>query len=172
MNKWKPWPSSLYEIYVTIVECKSIHANTVNKNVHSRLLGFKVFRSSMYPTPWLFSYPRFLFLLKWTVLDISYGDPYQIRLFLQLTSASHFSTSPPDFAGMTLFEKWTTSSSADTMAIISLVRVKSNLAIPSKHFFRWGCTRRGSFVSERISRSSSLDKKKNLSWKSKDKNNF
>ena len=39
------------------------------------------------------------------------------------------------------------------------------MEMPSKHFFKWGCTRSGSFVSERISSISSLDKKKKLERK-------
>lgn len=50
----------------------------------------------------------------------------------------------------------------DSLTWISRLGRKSNLEIPSKHFFRWGCTRRGSLVSDRISSISSLDKKKNL----------
>ena len=48
------------------------------------------------------------------------------------------------------------------MARISSLPSNSRLAIPSKHFLRWGVTLVGSFVSERISSISSLDKKKNL----------
>lgn len=48
------------------------------------------------------------------------------------------------------------------MPTISSLSVNSSLAIPSKHFFRWGCTRRGSLVSDKISSSSSFDRKKNL----------
>lgn len=50
----------------------------------------------------------------------------------------------------------------ECLAWISRLGRKSNLEIPSKHFFRWGCTRSGSLVSDRISSISSLDKKKNL----------
>lgn len=84
----------------------------------------------------------------------------------------------------------TTSPSEDFMWVTTRSSVKLSLAIPSKHFLRWGCTlivqtifnwyekyicmisntllyfewthRIGSLVSERISSSSSLDKKKNL----------
>jgi hypothetical protein len=48
------------------------------------------------------------------------------------------------------------------MPLISRLSVNSSLAIPSKHFFKCGCTRSGSFVSDKISRSSSFDRKKNL----------
>lgn len=48
------------------------------------------------------------------------------------------------------------------MPRISRLSVNSSLAIPSKHFFKCGCTRSGSFVSDKISRSSSFDRKKNL----------
>lgn len=40
--------------------------------------------------------------------------------------------------------------------------VNSKFAIPSKHFFKCGCTLVGSLVSDKISSNSSLDKKKNL----------
>lgn len=48
------------------------------------------------------------------------------------------------------------------MPTISKLSVNSSLAIPSKHFFKCGCTRRGSLVSDKISSSSSFDRKKNL----------
>ena len=44
--------------------------------------------------------------------------------------------------------------------MISSSSVNSSVEMPSKHFFRWGCTRLGSLVSERISSISSLDRKK------------
>lgn len=56
----------------------------------------------------------------------------------------------------------TVSFSELTMPVISRLSVNSSLAIPSKHFFKCGCTRSGSFVSDKISRSSSFDRKKNL----------
>lgn len=49
-----------------------------------------------------------------------------------------------------------------SLAWISRLGRKSSLEIPSKHFFRWGCTSKGSLVSDSISSISSLDKKKNL----------
>lgn len=58
--------------------------------------------------------------------------------------------------------KGTTSFSELIMPMISRSSVNSSLAIPSKHFFKCGCTRSGSFVSDSISSSSSLDRKKNL----------
>lgn len=48
------------------------------------------------------------------------------------------------------------------MPTISRLSINSSLAIPSKHFFKCGCTRRGSLVSDKISSSSSFDRKKNL----------
>ena len=56
----------------------------------------------------------------------------------------------------------TISFSADSMAVITFSSVKVSWEMPSKHFFKWGCTRNGSLVSERISNNSSLDRKKNL----------
>lgn len=65
-------------------------------------------------------------------------------------------------AGMTRLLNWTSSPSAEIMPSISCCGEKCRELMPSKHFLRWGCTRCGSFVSDRISSSSSLDKKKNL----------
>ena len=48
------------------------------------------------------------------------------------------------------------------MCVISRFSLNCSFAIPSKHFFKCGCTRYGSFVSDKISSISSLDKKKNL----------
>ena len=59
-------------------------------------------------------------------------------------------------------EKGTTSFSLLIMLTTSCFSVNSSFAMPSKHFLRWGCTRVGSLVSDRISNSSSLDRKKNL----------
>lgn len=50
----------------------------------------------------------------------------------------------------------------DWLAWISRFGRKSSLEMPSKHFFRCGCTSSGSLVSDRISSISSLDRKKNL----------
>ena len=65
-------------------------------------------------------------------------------------------------AGTMMVEKGTTSFSPLTMAVTFWSSVNCSLAIPSKHFLRWGWTRVGSLVSERISNSSSLERKKNL----------
>lgn len=46
--------------------------------------------------------------------------------------------------------------------VIAISSVNSSLAMPSKHFLRWGWTQSGSLVCDRICSSSSLDKKKNL----------
>lgn len=53
-------------------------------------------------------------------------------------------------------------SMCESLTWISRLGRKSSLEMPSKHFLRWGCTRSGSLVSDRISSISSLDKKKNL----------
>ena len=65
-------------------------------------------------------------------------------------------------AGTILLENGTVSFSLLIMPTISCSSVNSSLAMPSKHFFKWGWTRNGSLVSDRISSSSSLDRKKNL----------
>ena len=59
-------------------------------------------------------------------------------------------------------ENFTCSFSLLIIPLTSWLSVKFSLAIPSKHFFKWGCTLSGSFVSDNISSNSSLDKKKNL----------
>ena len=66
------------------------------------------------------------------------------------------------WAGIIFLAKGTLSFSALIIATISCWSVNSSLDIPSKHFFKWGCTRNGSLVSDRISSSSSFDRKKNL----------
>ena len=78
------------------------------------------------------------------------------------TWSSHRSTRPLASAGIMTREKGTFSFSADSMAWITLSALKVRHSMPSKHFFRWGCTRNGSLVSDKISSSSSLDRKKNL----------
>ena len=78
------------------------------------------------------------------------------------TWSSHLSTRPLASAGIMTREKGTFSFSADSMAWITLSALKVRHSMPSKHFFRWGCTRNGSLVSDKISSSSSLDRKKNL----------
>jgi len=65
-------------------------------------------------------------------------------------------------AVLSLMENGTRSFSDDIIPMMSFSAVKSSFAMPSKHFFRCGWTRSGSFVSDRISSSSSLDRKKNL----------
>ena len=61
--------------------------------------------------------------------------------------------------GLNVVLNGTFSPSSEIMAVTS--RSSSNLILlmPSKIFFRKGCTRRGSLVSERISSSSSLERK-------------
>ena len=74
-------------------------------------------------------------------------------------ASSHSSTGPSATGGC---EKVTFSASADTMARIffaSSPSPKLTFLIASKHLIRWGCTAWGSRVCERISSSSSFDKK-------------
>ena len=85
---------------------------------------------------------------------------------LSPTWASHLSTKPRASAGVIFLENSTTSCSADSMAVITVSPLKESWDMPSKHFLRCGCTLSGSFVSERISRSSSLERKKNLKYRS------
>ena len=56
--------------------------------------------------------------------------------------------------------KGTVSFSTETMPWMTLCSSKLSVLMPSKHFFRCGCTRSGSLVSERICSSSSLERKK------------
>ena len=86
------------------------------------------------------------------------------------TSTNHFSTLPPESLGLIiLWSHWSYVNSnlspfgggASSAARILRSGSKSRCAIPSKHFFMWGWTFVGSLVSAKISRSSSLDRKKN-----------
>jgi hypothetical protein len=56
----------------------------------------------------------------------------------------------------------TISCSAEIMPVITCSFVNCRRLMPSKHFFKYGCTHKGSFVSDRISSSSLFDRKKNL----------
>lgn len=78
------------------------------------------------------------------------------------TCTSHFSTAPRASDVEIHSMSSTRSPSLLNMAWMSRLGRKSSLAMPSKHFFKWGCTRMGSLVSERISSISSFDRKKNL----------
>ena len=55
---------------------------------------------------------------------------------------------------------YSTSPSELLICVISRSSVNVSLAIPSKHFFKCGCTLVGSLVSESISSISSLERKK------------
>ena len=74
-------------------------------------------------------------------------------------SISHFSTLPPAFFGLKERRRSTFSPSSLNMAFTSRSSSKCSRWMPSKIFLRKGCTRSGSFVSLRISRSSSFDRK-------------
>lgn len=56
------------------------------------------------------------------------------------SSSNHFSTWPLAFDVEMVSLKRTTSPSLLFMWVISKVSVNSRLLIPSKHFFKWGCT--------------------------------
>ena len=86
---------------------------------------------------------------------------------MSCTCSSHFSTAPRASDVEIVWLILTFSPSLLNMAWISSLLSNSSLAMPSKHFFRWGCTRSGSLVSDRISNISSLDKKKNRGKKSR-----
>ena len=111
-----------------------------------------------------FPYTTTLLFSKYVYSRINPPASFILFIIVICTSNSHFSTIPFASAGRILLEKGTVSFSELTMPIISISSVNLSLAIPSKHFFRCGCTRSGSFVSERISSSSSLDRKKNLEY--------
>mmetsp|Transcript_11854 Transcript_11854/g.45913 ORF Transcript_11854/g.45913 Transcript_11854/m.45913 type:complete len:595 (+) Transcript_11854:200-1984(+) len=74
-------------------------------------------------------------------------------------SSIHFSTAPVS-AGSISLHNGTLSPSTDTIVFMVICSVNSTFWTASKHFFINGCTRSGSFPSERISRSSSLERKK------------
>mmetsp|Transcript_13745 Transcript_13745/g.31865 ORF Transcript_13745/g.31865 Transcript_13745/m.31865 type:complete len:305 (-) Transcript_13745:1763-2677(-) len=81
-------------------------------------------------------------------------------IMMRSVSSSHFSTAPRASAGFRVLTQPTFSPSALTMPWTMVFSSKSREWIASKHFLRCGCTRSGSFVSERISSNSSLDRKK------------
>ncbi|CAB1336130.1 unnamed protein product [Coregonus sp. 'balchen'] len=96
------------------------------------------------------------------------------RSMMSSTCTSHFSTAPRASEVEISWMSCTRSASLLYMAWRDGLGRKSSLAMPSKHFFRWGCTRNGSLVSDRISSISSLDRKKKLEveewegvWKSR-----
>ncbi|RNA24725.1 hypothetical protein BpHYR1_026639 [Brachionus plicatilis] len=76
------------------------------------------------------------------------------------TCRSHFSTAPLASAVFIDWLNFTFSFSLLNIACMSSLESNSSLAMPSKHFFKCGCTRIGSLVSDKISNISSFDKKK------------
>ena len=89
------------------------------------------------------------------------------RILFTITSStwrSHFSTAP--LASVVEMTSLNSTFSPSLLNIECMSSLSSNprLPMPSKHFLRWGWTRSGSFVSDRISSISSLDRKKNLQW--------
>ena len=56
------------------------------------------------------------------------------------SSSSHFSTCPRALEVEMTSRSWTSSPSLLFMCVMSSTSVNSSLAMPSKHFFRWGCT--------------------------------
>mmetsp|Transcript_30416 Transcript_30416/g.76132 ORF Transcript_30416/g.76132 Transcript_30416/m.76132 type:complete len:214 (+) Transcript_30416:454-1095(+) len=74
-------------------------------------------------------------------------------------SMSHFSTLPPADFGLKVVLKAIFSPSSESMAVTSRSGWNSSWLMASNTFLRNGCTRSGSLVSDRISRSSSLDRK-------------
>ena len=73
---------------------------------------------------------------------------------------SHFSTAPFAATVSITVRNGTSSFSTEICAVIFRSSVNCSLSMPSKHFRRCGCTRVGSFVSDRISSISSLLRKK------------
>mmetsp|Transcript_62799 Transcript_62799/g.198888 ORF Transcript_62799/g.198888 Transcript_62799/m.198888 type:complete len:424 (-) Transcript_62799:2007-3278(-) len=77
------------------------------------------------------------------------------------TCTSHFSTAPLALDGWITVLSLISSPSSERMAVMSaLPGWNSRVEMASKHFFKCGCTLVGSFVSERISSISSLERKK------------
>lgn len=104
-----------------------------------------------------------LWLAPYERRNISYNIFQKLRIVKDsfLACRSHFSTDPCAVLGLNLSTSGTTSPSAEIMAVMSRLCWNSSRLIPSKHFFKWGCTRNGSFVSDRISSISSFERKKN-----------
>lgn len=75
------------------------------------------------------------------------------------TYISHSSTYPLAYAVSIKGFISTYSFSAENIPWIFFNSSILSLLIPSKHFIIWGYTRSGSFVSDKISSNSSLDKK-------------
>src|SRR3990167_3826815 len=92
------------------------------------------------------------------------ADLINVSLIMASTSLSHFSTLPflSPWLVTTGLKNSTTSFSDDFMLSTSSCWLKSMLSMASKHFFMYLVTRVGSLDLERISRSSSSDKKQNL----------
>mmetsp|Transcript_2479 Transcript_2479/g.8840 ORF Transcript_2479/g.8840 Transcript_2479/m.8840 type:complete len:210 (+) Transcript_2479:320-949(+) len=85
---------------------------------------------------------------------------FWIESFMTSSNSSiHFSTAPVS-AGSISFARGTTSPSTDTIFVMVTLGVNSTSLIASKHFFMKGCTLSGSLASDRISRSSSFERKK------------
>ena len=72
---------------------------------------------------------------------------------------SHFSTIPLAAFGSTVVANVTFSPSSESIAVTSIFFWNSSRWIASNTFLRKGCTRSGSFVSDKISSSSSLERK-------------
>mmetsp|Transcript_62800 Transcript_62800/g.198892 ORF Transcript_62800/g.198892 Transcript_62800/m.198892 type:complete len:287 (-) Transcript_62800:2989-3849(-) len=84
------------------------------------------------------------------------------------TCTSHFSTAPLALDGWITVLSLISSPSSERMAVMSaLPGWNSRVEMASKHFFKCGCTLVGSFVSERISSISSLERKKKRGKKSR-----
>ena len=78
-----------------------------------------------------------------------------------MSSSSVIQNSTPEMFGSTGTDNGIISFSRLIISVIKLFSPNFTRLIPSKHFFKWGCTLVTSFVCERMDRSSSLDKKKN-----------
>lgn len=107
---------------------------TMSSNFFARLRDLKAFR------PLLTSFPiGFLRQSAWS------KEGLLITLWMEFTmaassSTSHFSTCPLALAVDIVCMSSTTSPSLLFMCVISRTSVNSTLAIPSKHFFKWGVT--------------------------------
>ena len=79
------------------------------------------------------------------------------------SSSSHFSTWPRALAVEITSCSWTTSPSLLFICVISSRSVNSSVAIPSKHFFRCGCTLTGQHNNTHLAASSPGKLEKKLS---------
>ena len=139
---------------------KSFHALIFRSMVALHFFGNKIqivsFISRLIKNKIWWTLKTKLLLFSWF-----YGSTFIVSRIMCSTWINHRSTLPLAAFGLVMRVNTTFSLSTLYMAVMSRFSWNSNALMPSKHFFKNGCTRRGSFVSDKISNNSSLDKKKN-----------